>query len=52
MLVGDAAGFPCPLEAEGIHYAMVSGKIAAEVAAEAVSNGDTSAEGLKLYDER
>ncbi len=52
MLVGDAAGFACPLEAEGIHYAMVSGKIAAEVAAETISSGDTSADGLKLYEER
>lgn len=52
MLVGDAAGFACPLEAEGIHYAMVSGKIAAEVAAETISSDDISAEGLKLYEER
>jgi flavin-dependent dehydrogenase len=52
MLVGDAAGFACPLEAEGIHYAMVSGKLAAEVAAEAISKGDTSASGLRVYEER
>jgi flavin-dependent dehydrogenase len=52
MLVGDAAGFPCPLEAEGIHYAMFSGRIAAEVAAETISSGDTSATGLKLYEKR
>lgn len=52
MLVGDAAGFACPLEAEGIHYAMVSGKIAAEVAAKTISDGDTSRDGLKLYEGR
>ncbi|MGP3667139.1 MAG: NAD(P)/FAD-dependent oxidoreductase [Candidatus Bathyarchaeota archaeon] len=52
MLVGDAAGFPCPLEAEGIYYAMLSGKIAGEVAAEAVSKGDTSSSFLKMYEER
>jgi hypothetical protein len=52
MLVGDAAGFPCPLEAEGVDYAMVSGRIAAQVAAEAVSNEDTSAAGLGVYESR
>ncbi|MCX8175814.1 MAG: hypothetical protein N3E48_01110, partial [Candidatus Bathyarchaeota archaeon] len=52
MLVGDAAGFPCPLEAEGIYYAMLSGRIAGEVAAEAVSKGDTSASFLKIYEEK
>jgi electron transfer flavoprotein-quinone oxidoreductase len=52
MLVGDAAGFPCPLEAEGINYAMISGRIAAQVAAEAVSNSDVSASGLSIYENR
>ena len=52
MLVGDAAGFPCPLEAEGVHYAMLSGKIAAECAAEAVSSGDVSGDGLGIYEDR
>jgi electron transfer flavoprotein-quinone oxidoreductase len=52
MLIGDAAGFPCPLEAEGVHYAMLSGKIAAEVAARALSDGDTSAKGLSVYEDR
>ncbi|MHA1270320.1 MAG: FAD-dependent monooxygenase [Candidatus Helarchaeota archaeon] len=40
MLIGDAAGFPCPAEAEGIYYAMLSGKLAAEVASIAISNND------------
>jgi len=48
MLVGDAAGFACPLEAEGVYYAMLSGKIAAEVGADSISSGDTSE--LKLVD--
>lgn len=50
MLVGDAAGFPCPLEAEGINYAMVSGKLAAETAVEAIAAGNTSASGLQPYE--
>ena len=51
ILIGDAGGFPCPLEAEGIYPAMVTGKIAAEVAAEAFSSGDYSKESLKKFDE-
>lgn len=51
MLIGDAGGFPCPLEAEGIYPAMVTGKIAAEVAAKAISDGDTSKKALKLYED-
>jgi len=50
ILIGDAGGFPCPLEAEGIYPAMVTGKIAAEVAAKAISDGDTSKKALDLYD--
>lgn len=52
MLVGDAAGFACPFEAEGVYYAMVSGKIAAEVAAQALARGDVSAAGLHEYETR
>ena len=51
ILIGDAGGFPCPLEAEGIYPAMVTGKIAAEVAAEAFSQGDFSKEMLNKFDE-
>jgi len=51
ILVGDAGGFPCPLEAEGIYPAMVTGKIAADVAADAISQGDTSKDVLKAYEE-
>ena len=51
ILIGDAGGFPCPLEAEGIYPAMVTGKIAAEVAAEAISSGDFTKDSLKKFDE-
>ena len=52
ILVGDAGGFPCPLEAEGIYPAMVTARAAVETAAEAISEGDTSKEFLSLYDEK
>jgi flavin-dependent dehydrogenase len=51
LLIGDAGGFPCPLEAEGIYPAMVTGKIAAEVAAESISSGDVSKKALSKFDE-
>ena len=50
ILIGDAGGFPCPLEAEGIYPAMVTGRAAIETAAEALSAGDTSKQFLSLYD--
>jgi flavin-dependent dehydrogenase len=50
MLIGDAGGFPCPLEAEGIYPAMLTGKLAAEVAVKAISDGDTSKSALKAYE--
>ncbi|RDE10969.1 MAG: hypothetical protein C4K49_12415 [Candidatus Thorarchaeota archaeon] len=52
ILVGDAGGFPCPLEAEGIYPAMITGRAAAEVAADAISSSDTSKEFLDLYDRK
>jgi flavin-dependent dehydrogenase len=51
ILIGDAGGFPCPLEAEGIYPAMVTGKVAAEVAVEAISSEDFSKNSLKKFDE-
>jgi digeranylgeranylglycerophospholipid reductase len=51
ILIGDAGGFPCPLEAEGIYPAMITGRAAAEAAAEAISEGNTSKEFLSRYDE-
>lgn len=50
ILIGDAAGFPCPLEAEGIYYAMLSGKIAIEVSEDFFSSGDPQA--IKEYETR
>ncbi|MHA1427889.1 MAG: NAD(P)/FAD-dependent oxidoreductase [Candidatus Helarchaeota archaeon] len=49
MLIGDAAGLACPLEAEGVYYAMLSGQIAAQVAAKAIKKGNLSKQFLKLY---
>jgi geranylgeranyl reductase family protein len=40
MLVGDAAGAVNPFNGEGIAYAMESGRMAAEVAAQALSRAD------------
>ncbi|MHA1893048.1 MAG: NAD(P)/FAD-dependent oxidoreductase [Candidatus Helarchaeota archaeon] len=51
MLIGDAAGFPCPLEAEGIWHAMYSGRLAALNAAEAISSGDLSKQQMKKYED-
>jgi flavin-dependent dehydrogenase len=50
ILIGDAGGFPCPLEAEGIYPAMITGRVAAQVAADAISEGDTSREFLDRFD--
>lgn len=52
MLVGDAAGFPCPLEGEGVWHACTSGKIAAEIAEWAIRKGDTSESALAEYERR
>ncbi len=52
MLIGDAGGFPCPLEAEGIFPAMETAEIAVEVAAEAIAEGDCSRNKLKEYETR
>ncbi|MEM4348428.1 MAG: NAD(P)/FAD-dependent oxidoreductase [Candidatus Anstonellaceae archaeon] len=51
LLVGDAAGLVDPFSGEGIGNAMTSGKIAAAIADEALSKGDTSAEALAKYDQ-
>ncbi|MGY5876731.1 MAG: FAD-dependent monooxygenase [Candidatus Thorarchaeota archaeon] len=52
ILIGDAGGFPCPLEAEGIYPAMITGRAAAQAAAEAISEGDTSKEFLSCFDDK
>ncbi len=50
LLIGDAAGFPCPLEAEGIYYAMLSGQIAVDVAADFFAANDLRV--LRTYEQR
>jgi digeranylgeranylglycerophospholipid reductase len=52
VLCGDAAGVINPISGEGIHYAMISGRIAAEVIAEAVNAADFSAQFLSKYQQR
>ncbi len=52
MLIGDAARQADPLTGGGIANAMVAGRLAAEVAAEAVEAGDTSTGFLKEYERR
>ncbi|MEM2963654.1 MAG: NAD(P)/FAD-dependent oxidoreductase [Candidatus Anstonellales archaeon] len=50
MLIGDAAGFTSPLFEGGTHLAIASAKYAAEVAAEAIKNGERSAEFFSKYE--
>ena len=52
MLVGDAARQVDPLTGGGIANAMIAGRLAAEVAAQAIAAGDTSVDALALYEER
>jgi digeranylgeranylglycerophospholipid reductase len=52
MLVGDAARQVDPLTGGGIMHAMVAGRLAAQVAAEALAADDTSVRGLAAYQER
>jgi digeranylgeranylglycerophospholipid reductase len=52
MLVGDAARQANPLTGGGILAAMAAGKMAAEVAADAIRRGDVSEEGLAEYPKR
>jgi len=50
LIGGDAAGFVSPLSGEGIYYAMMSGKLAAEVLLDAAAKDDFSASSLAAYD--
>lgn len=52
ILVGDAARQADPLTGGGIANAMLAGKLAAEVAAQAVEAGDVSALALRAYEKR
>jgi len=49
MLVGDAAHQANPLSGGGIVTAMIAGRIAGRVAAEAIKEGDVSARRLRAY---
>ncbi len=51
MLVGDAAGFTSPLFEGGTHLALMSGKIAADVAKQAIAKNDYSKETLSWYEQ-
>jgi len=51
ILVGDSAGQANPLVLEGIRYAIMFGRVAGKVAANAVKSGDTSEKSLKKYEE-
>ncbi|HLC51240.1 MAG TPA: geranylgeranyl reductase family protein [archaeon] len=51
LLLGDAASLIDPLSGEGVGNAMISGRIAATVVAEAMKKGDFSEKFLKKYDD-
>jgi digeranylgeranylglycerophospholipid reductase len=50
LITGDAARVVDPLTGGGIYNAMYTGKLAAEVAADCISKGDTSKKALMTYD--
>jgi len=52
LLAGDANGFIDPLTGEGIHFALRSGQLAAEVAAAALDGGEADAARLAPYAQR
>lgn len=52
LLVGDAAGLINPLNGEGIQYAMLSGRWAAEVAHRCLEHGDLGYQALAAYAQR
>lgn len=51
ILVGDTAGQANPLVLEGIRYAIRFGRVAGEVAANAILNGDLTEKALAPYEE-
>lgn len=51
MVVGDAAGQVDPMNGAGIQNTVTSGRIAGEVAVEAIENEDTSSDYLKKYED-
>jgi len=51
LVVGDAAGQVSPLGGNGIYYSMNAGKLAGEVATEALTEDDVSQSKLRKYEE-
>jgi digeranylgeranylglycerophospholipid reductase len=49
MIIGDAAGYVSPINGEGIHASIVSGKVAGETAIDALERDDISNRTLKQY---
>ncbi len=52
LILGDAAGFAKPTTGGGIYYAMLSGAIGAETAADALESNAFSADALQPYEDR
>ncbi len=52
LMVGDAAGQTDPLTGEGIHTAMIAGRIAAKTLRELLPKADLSEQALAIYQER
>jgi menaquinone-9 beta-reductase len=50
VLTGDAAGFINPLTGGGIHNALISAKLAADVVHESLSKGDVSRKAMLVYE--
>jgi len=50
LVLGDAAGLICPLEAEGVYYSMMAGKLAAGTVADAKRRNDFSESALARFD--
>ena len=52
LAAGDAAGHVKPTTGGGIYYALLSGELAGQTAADALRSGDLSAGSLRLYERR
>jgi len=52
LIVGDSGGFLDSQRLKGVHLAIKSGMLAAETILEALKQGDTSAETLKIYKDK
>lgn len=52
LVAGDTAMLVNGIHREGSNLAMTSGRVAGQVAAEAIKSGDISAQGMSVYDKR